>query len=239
MCLKNKKNPSDLNQCHQCTVKWPSQAWDGGVGWGMLLGGGLWLPLRCLPRELHVCSPGRLAALLGTAWKSVWACWAVLDTPSLSISLFYQFLVFQSKDGKMAQFVSPPFWRWVWFHTNSAIRWLGKVRFGISTLSYTVSCNSFLKISGKLGITAFRKSPGLQLQHRFRCVSIAQCIMPLKNKCLHLVMPLVRNGAVGFATWPVWFKPAYSPALQICLCVCWPPLFQNSEALGSWGQIQT
>lgn len=106
-------------------------------------------------------------------------------------------------------------------------------------MSYTVSCNSILKISGKLGITTFRKSPAMQLQHRLRCVRVAQCIMLLKNKCLYLVMPLVRNRAVGFATLPVWLRPASRSALQTCLCVRWPLLFQNSEAFGSWGQIQS
>lgn len=140
---------------------------------------------------------------------------------------------------RMAQFISWLFRRWVWFCTNGAICWLGKMRFGVSTVFFTISCWCYFENFRRITYYCFLEKPRLQLQHRFRCAGMAQGIMMQKNKWFYFMMPLIGNEAVGCATLSSQLQPASRAMLQIVLGVHWPQCLQNIEALGSWGDTQT
>lgn len=139
----------------------------------------------------------------------------------------------------MAQFISRLFRRWVWFCTNGAICWLGKMRFGVSTVFFTISCWCYFENFRRITYYCFLEKPRLQLQHRFRCAGVAQGIMMLKNKWFYFMMPLIGNEAVGCVTLSAQLQTASRAMLQIVLGVHWPQCLQNIEALGSWGDTQT
>lgn len=225
LCSKTKKRHLSSHNATSMPCKDLVRA--GMAGKRLLAGGQQNCPLENFPR----CCKHEVALSGCTACKSVWAHWAVLKAPNPNITSFYQFLVFQSKMAKwlglLACLSDGESVSHQWHRTLT-----GQRRFGISALSCTLSCNSILKISGKLGAVVLKRSPGLQLQHRFRCVSAAQRIVLLENRRLQAVIPFTGNGAE-------WLQAVPRAALQICLWVCWPLPFENREALGSWGQTQT
>lgn len=202
--FKIQEKVSDLPQCHQCTVQGPSQGWDGreGAAW----------------RGLAKFSSWEFPQILW-AWSGPWwlhclqECWGSLSSFKGTKPKYYFILSISDiskEDSKVAWVFSSRFWRGVGSVSHCRCHTAGQRWFGIWALSCALSSNSIWKIPGKLGIRVVKKSPGLQVQHKFRCLSTVQCGVLLENQCLQTVIPFIGSRAE-------WLQAVPGAALQICL----------------------